>query len=245
MRFRSRAVLIGGLTLGFAAAALAGPPAGHGRSFSGPISGPAPVGASGPAPVGASGNILRTPHVGGSYRSGVNRGGYSAGRSGQGDMHRGDLRTGGRHDYRRQPSALFFAPYYYPSLDYASSPYDTGEAPDEGIDPSVQTMVQSQDQLGQQVQRLTSEIEQLRSQQQVQSSPYTATREEAPETAVPITLILNSGQKLQVKNYAVMDGVFWDFTKQPVHKIRLSDVDVDASAKATQANGGEFPNVSE
>jgi len=60
----------------------------------------------------------------------------------------------------------------------------------------------------------------------------------------PITLVLRNGQQIQVQNYAVMDGVFWDFSKQPARKIPLSSINLQASAEATEANGGEFPDLS-
>ncbi len=58
-----------------------------------------------------------------------------------------------------------------------------------------------------------------------------------------MTLVLRNGQQVQVKNYAVMDGIFWDFSKQPSRKIPMSSINLDASAQATQANGGEFPDL--
>ena len=115
-------------------------------------------------------------------------------------------------------------------------------------DPATQALFQSQGQLGQQVERLTSEIEQMRQQQQYEPSPYLVNPPSPPEEplkkAVPVTLILRGGQKLKVQDYAVMNGVFWDFTAQPARKITLSDVDIEASAKATQGDGGEFPDLS-
>jgi hypothetical protein len=53
--------------------------------------------------------------------------------------------------------------------------------------------------------------------------------------------VLRNGQKIQVQNYAVMGDSFWDFSRQPARRIPLSMVDVAASAKATEANGGQFP----
>ncbi len=116
-------------------------------------------------------------------------------------------------------------------------------------DPATEAVLQSQGQLGQQVRHLTSEIEQLREQQNQGGSPYVmrppnAPESEQPQNAVPVTLILRGGRTLKVKDYAVMNGVLWDFTVQPARKIAVSEVDVEASAKATQAAGGEFPDLS-
>ena len=90
MGLKTRVVLIGGLTLAIAAVAPAGPPAGGGRSFGGPISGPAPLGASGRAPLGASGSLIRMPSPGRGYngnRNGGHHGGGTYGRSGRDYRH--------------------------------------------------------------------------------------------------------------------------------------------------------------
>jgi len=71
-------------------------------------------------------------------------------------------------------------------------------------------------------------------------------QEPAPvaQPASPVVLILKSGQRVEVQNYAIMNGVFWDFTKQNSHRIPLTDIDVAASAKATDEAGGLFPEES-
>lgn len=58
---------------------------------------------------------------------------------------------------------------------------------------------------------------------------------------IPITIVLKNGQTMIVQNYAIMNGLFWDFSKQNAKKIPLSEIDVEASAKATDAAGGAFP----
>jgi hypothetical protein len=63
----------------------------------------------------------------------------------------------------------------------------------------------------------------------------------APPPATPIILVLKNGQKLEVQNYAIMNGMFWDFTKQTSKRIPLANIDVAASVKATEDAGGSFP----
>jgi hypothetical protein len=67
---------------------------------------------------------------------------------------------------------------------------------------------------------------------------------EPEQPSTPVTLILKNGQKLEVRNYAIMNGVFWDFTKQNSKRIPLSEIDEVASAKATDEAGGAFPEES-
>jgi hypothetical protein len=144
-------------------------------------------------------------------------------------------------DFRRVPYAYFFAPYYYPFLDYGSSGYpDYGYDP--GPDPGAQSAVMAENMMGDQINRLSAEVEQLKYAQAPQPPPY-ATREDPQPAQPPVTLVLRNGQQLQVQNYAVMDQTFWDFSTQPTRKIPIANIDVAASAKATAASGGEFPQL--
>ncbi len=68
-----------------------------------------------------------------------------------------------------------------------------------------------------------------------------ATTQAAPMP--PVTIVLRNGHQSQVQNFAIVNGMFWDLSKQPAHKIRISDIDLAASQKATESNGGEFPDL--
>lgn len=142
---------------------------------------------------------------------------------------------------RRMPFAYWIAPYYY-------GPFDSGDtgAPgpgdDSDYDPNVAAAMAAQNALVNQVRNLSAQVAQLEYGQQMQQTPYAPEQPPAPPQ-VPVTLVLRSGQQLQVQNYAVMDQTFWDFSKQPVRKIPLSSIDIGASEKATKASGGEFPQM--
>ena len=185
----------------------------------------------GPAPLGSRslgpGFLNGTGYIGsnGGARS------YSSGRS------------SGRRDRRSLPVGYYAAPYYYPFGDYGSSsfnpyPYDPADDPNPSANADVTGNL-----LGEQIQRLSAQVEQLRSEQQP-AAPANASQapQEAPPVA-PITVVLRDGQRLQVANYAVMDRVFWDFSKQPARRIAVADIDVAASTKATEAAGAEFPEL--
>jgi len=148
-----------------------------------------------------------------------------------------------RFAFRNAPFGAFFAPYYYPSLGYGDSGFATNQndAPPPS-DPGVESMMAAQGALGQQVQMLSNQIQQLRNAQQRGAVPED---ESAQETApqVPITLVLRNGQQIQVQNYAVMHQTFWDFTRQPARKIPVSSIDIAASTSATEAQGAEFPQL--
>jgi hypothetical protein len=118
---------------------------------------------------------------------------------------------------------------------------------DPSQDSAEQTAEVTANMLGEQIQRLSSEIEQLRNSREqppppadVQAAP---TEPEDAAAASPITLVLHTGQRIQVKNYAVMDHVFWDFSNQTPRRIALSAIDIPASEKATEAAGNDFPQL--
>ncbi len=152
------------------------------------------------------------------------------------------------NNYRSLPRSYVVAPFYYPYFDWsggtdystaAAAPYDDpGYGGGYGSDPATDYMMRNQAALGQQVQRLTDQMNGMGQGQGYQQLPA-----EAQPPAVPLTLVLTTGEKLQVQNYAVTNNVFWDFTQRGTRKIPLANIDLAASAKATQANGGEFPQL--
>ncbi|MFL6351616.1 MAG: hypothetical protein ACJ74Z_07175 [Bryobacteraceae bacterium] len=145
--------------------------------------------------------------------------------------------------YSQAPFGASFAPYYYPSFGYSDSSYANNryDAPPPP-DPGVQNMMMTEGALTQQIQRLTDRLDQLTNAQQRDAAPQ---NEDVPQTTpqVPITLVLRNGQQIQVQNYAVMDHIFWDFTRQPARKIPVSSIDISASTRATEATGAEFPQL--
>jgi hypothetical protein len=165
----------------------------------------------------------------------------------------GALRSNGfgRRDFRRVPYGYFFAPYYYPYLGYADSAFaDYGYGADPGYgynapaDPNAQGAMMAENMLGDQINRLSAEVEQLKYGQPPQPmAPVPAAQQDSQPPQTPVTLVLRNGQQLKVQNYAVMDQTFWDFSSQPARKIPISNIDVAASAKATMASGGDFPQL--
>lgn len=151
----------------------------------------------------------------------------------------------GRFNYRL-PYAYFGYPYSpflggpysgdfdsYNSSGYAGDPSGGAPADDSG--------------LGEQVEQLSAQInglqDQLAQRAQPSAFPEYSTAAPAPPSP-PLTVVLTSGQTLEVQNYAVMGDTFWDFSSQPTRKIPLSKIDVAASARASEASGAEFPQLS-
>jgi hypothetical protein len=207
--------------------------------------GPAPIGLQ-PQGAGYTGINPGALNSSNTYIGG-GRNGY-IGTPQRGGEHRGDR----DHDRRSRNSygygfggGYLYAPYY-PYSDYSSIPNDYGYGYGPSDDAAAQTAQVTANLLGEQLQRLTSEVQELRNEQQGANAPrqYEAPGHMEPDPAAnPITLVLKNGQQMKIQSYAVMDGSFWDFSKQPARRIPLSNIDVSASTKATDAAGGDFPEL--
>lgn len=155
------------------------------------------------------------------------------------------------HGHHNVPQAGYFTPYYYPFLGYTDSGYDAYPPLEAAPDPEAQSAAVTANLLGQQIEELSAQIDQLRNDQQVARAQQAApppdetapVQEPLPPQAPPIRLVLRTGQEVQVKDYAIVDGVFWDFSSQPVRRIPVSSINVPASQKATEDSGAEFPQM--
>lgn len=146
---------------------------------------------------------------------------------------------------------IFAAPIYYPgAYGYPNSSIpaynETG-----GNVAANSNLLAAQDAMMEQIRRLTADLQQIKSDAAPAPVPVASpvaqpaaepAKESAPET-VPISIVLRDGQQYTSKSYAVMNGMLWDFSSSRVRKFPASSVDIEASAKATEARGGEFPNL--
>lgn len=176
--------------------------------------------------------------------TGIRPGAYSqsGGYYYQGDR-RGDHGRGGYLPYT-------YGLPYLPIFSYGD--YGTSQQNDAAADviaAQAQTAAATQNLLGEQVQRLSAEVENLRDQaasqpapaQQSSATPQAAPAPDPAPPQPPITVVLKNGNRMQVQNYAVMGQTFWDFTTQPARKIPVSNIDVAESINASNASGAEFP----
>jgi hypothetical protein len=162
------------------------------------------------------------------------------------------------HHGRGNAGAVLAAPFYSPYLPYLG--YDpslyTFPSYNETIDPNAQAVAAAQDSLGEQLRQLTAELDSVKRQVNTPSIPAPNVMPVAPampapapqETGTaasqpPVVVVLKDGQHLSVQSYAVMNGFLWDFSKQPVRKIPVSNINVGESVKASEANGTEFPDL--
>ena len=147
----------------------------------------------------------------------------------------------------------YFGAPYAPYLDQAPISTFPGYA-EQAAELSAQMNSQGYDPaLAQQLDQMNDQIRQLR-QSQMQNMqlpapgylappPLVAPSSESDAPQAPIVLVLQNGGQVSTRSYAVMNGTVWDFSKQPARKIPLASVDIAASTKATEASGGEFPQI--
>ena len=187
--------------------------------------------------------------------TGINPGALPTGPYRSGVYRSGPYRPVGSGVYRGGRYGLAYYPYY-PLFDdyddYGYGSYNNGYQGYPASDPATQTANVTANMLGEQVERLSAEVEALRDQrEQDYAAPMPRPRYNAPPmmqedqtpTSAPLDLILRDGKRLKINSYAVMGQEIWDFSSQPVKKIPLANVDVAASRKATEAGGGEFPEL--
>ena len=66
-------------------------------------------------------------------------------------------------------------------------------------------------------------------------------REQDRPIASPATvLVFRDQHQLEIRNYAIADGTLWVVSEQTAKKIRLSELDLDATTKANEERGVEF-----
>jgi len=216
------------LTLVVAQAAFAqtGPRGGH--SFRGGSTAPgASFGAQGPA-------VVPPVLTGGSHAYGSGYGGRSAGYA----------RTGQRR--YAFPLSYYAAPYYYPSYYSDSSGYSdpnmVSPTPDYGYGPDP-TM-----DLAAELGALHREVADMR--QMMMGPPDDSQAQGRPTAAPPpapapppLVLVFRDGTTLEVRDFALIGQTLWDLSSQPTRKIALGQLNLEASIRATEARGAEFPAV--
>ena len=61
----------------------------------------------------------------------------------------------------------------------------------------------------------------------------------APEQE-PTLLVFRDGRKQEIRNYAIVGPMLWDFGAKGTHKIPLSDLDLDTTRKLNDERGVDF-----
>ncbi len=150
--------------------------------------------------------------------------------------------------YRRNPYG--YVPYYaaaYPYLYFG----DTGlSSPPESYGPPPQAQDQPNNDLAMELDSIHQELAML--QQRQAPPPYGmapadagAVVEQAPTKPLdpPLVLVFRDGTRTEIQDFAVVGQTFWDLSVRPIRKFPVSQLNLDASIKANEARGVDFPSV--
>ncbi|HEY2915085.1 MAG TPA: hypothetical protein VGK21_17085 [Candidatus Angelobacter sp.] len=99
--------------------------------------------------------------------------------------------------------------------------------------------------LASQVQQLTDEVADLRSEEnrryyEDRARASSGENLSAKEPAAATIFVFTDGHRISAKSYAIAGPTLWIFNEQSAHKYPLADLDASATEQANAANGVEF-----
>ena len=99
--------------------------------------------------------------------------------------------------------------------------------------------------LAAQVQQLTDEVSDLRSEEnrryyEDRARAGSGATLSAKEPAVSTVFVFRDGHRISAKSYAIAGQTLWIFSEQAAHKYQISDLDASATEQVNAANGVEF-----
>lgn len=161
-----------------------------------------------------------------------------------------------RSAYRRPIAVapVYSAPYYaayYPSYSYGAAyptdystyaaptpvPYsDAYGAPDYG----ASSVAADLNDLSDQIQQLTAEVEQLRAEQAERENSTSPASQQPSMEGVPTILVFRDGHRMEIHNYAIAGETLWVVASPSTIRISLSDLDLDATLRVNRDNGVRF-----
>jgi hypothetical protein len=167
---------------------------------------------------------------------------YSTGRGGIGFGHHSGYITGSHNRPFHHRSVLVSPYYYWPyyGWNYGWSSFDAYDLSAYQQQPYVQPSQPiivvvdpkaSEDRYG------DHSFEEARNsppQAQPQAPPA------PPQEQEPTLLVFRDGHKQEVRNYAIVGPMLWDFGAKGTHKIPLSDLDLDTTRKLNDERGVDF-----
>jgi hypothetical protein len=173
---------------------------------------------------------------------------FSGGGFGPGHFHGGGFR-GGFRDHHFHNRFAFGYPWYGYGYGYgygyydpfwwsdSYSSYDYDQERDQAI-------ADEENAVNLQQQNLRQREEWHRfgnSEDQDAYARSTPSRSQAPANADPATvLVFRDQHRQEISNYAIAGGTLWVLSEQSAKKIRLADIDLEATAKANDERGVEF-----
>lgn len=139
-----------------------------------------------------------------------------------------------------------FFPYYpgfYPGYPYYGDGYTYPPPVQQPV--VVNSDNGSDSALVSQVQQLTDEVADLRSEENRRyyddrARASSGANLSATEPAAATIFVFNDGHRISAKSYAIAGQTLWIFSEQTAHKYPLADFDAAATEQANTANGVEF-----
>lgn len=135
---------------------------------------------------------------------------------------------------------------YYPGFygDYYGDGYG-GYGPPAPQPVVVNTDNGSNVELAAQVQQLTDEVSDLRSEEnrryyEDRARASSGATLSAKEPAVATVFVFRDGRRISAKSYAIAGQTLWILSEQSARKYQLSDLDASATEQVNAANGVEF-----
>jgi hypothetical protein len=123
---------------------------------------------------------------------------------------------------------------------FSSDYYPPQPQPPQQTEPVYSSDNSNDVQLAIQMQRLTDEVEQLRSDQMRQRSLQEVppgTSMSAAQPAAATTFVFRDGHSVTAKNYAIAGQTLWIFSEHTARKVSLADVDRAATEELNAAHG--------
>jgi len=131
----------------------------------------------------------------------------------------------------------YYWPYYgYYGWDYPFDSYSTEAYQQQAYQPQGQPIVVVVDPKSSEDRYGDHSIDERRS-----SPPPQAKAQPTPaEEQEPTLLVFRDGHKQEIRNYAIVGQMLWDFGAKGTRKIPLSDLDLDTTRKLNDERGVDF-----
>lgn len=130
----------------------------------------------------------------------------------------------------------FGYPFYDPFFDYSGY-----QQPQPQQQPVVVDNGGNDREVAFEVQALREEIQAMRDEERIREERNAPpAKPSARDDDGNATLVFRDGRQLSVRNYAIADHTIWVLNANSSRKIRVSDLDVQATEQANAKNGVEF-----
>jgi hypothetical protein len=128
---------------------------------------------------------------------------------------------------------LFAQPVFLPYP--ISAPYS------QAVEQNSSPVAYQEQDLSGQIERLTDEVERLREEQASREQPRQAALQPPFEDKAPTTIVVfRDGRRSEVQNFAIVGQTLWVFNAQRARKIRISDLDLEATKEVNADRGIDF-----